>query len=587
MNAERLLQHFDRIADAPDAIPRLRQFILDLAVRGKLVEQDPSDEPAPQLLERIQIYRAGLVKKGIVKNGKPLPPIGEAESPFDVPAYWVWLRLGDIGDWGSGSTPPRGNSEYYNGNMTWLKSGELEDRLGLKDSEERVSDIALRECSFRLNQVGDVLIAMYGATIGKLAILAEPAVTNQAVCACTPFEGVLNRYLFLYLLSRREDFRAQSEGGAQPNISKVKIVLSPFPLPPLAEQHRIVAKVDELTNLCDRLEAAQAGLGHRRTRLVTASLDRLNAPRDAATESSARDGFHEHARFYFNHLPRLTTRREHIKQLRQTILNLAVRGKLAPQNPNDESASELLKRIQEEREWLIKAGAIKRQQPQPPTKADEILTRVPYSWRWVRLSDLLLGNSQNGYSKKPDEAPDGIPILRISAGTIRRDGIVAEEEHKLVGGVSAAQQEQYRLQPGDLLACRFNGNLRFVGRLSLYMGYLGINPIYPDKLIRLRLLSQFVLPKLVRWFAESDVVRKDTESYCATTVGNWGISASNLKEVKIPLPPLPEQHRIVAKVDELMALCDQLEAQLTSSQIDSRRLIEAVLHEALHPLDEK
>jgi type I restriction enzyme S subunit len=162
---------------------------------------------------------------------------------------------------------------------------------------------------------------------------------------------------------------------------------------------------------------------------------------------------------------------------------------------------------------------------------------------------------------------------------------VAEEEHKLIGGVSPSQQEQYQLQPGDLLACRFNGNRSFVGRLALYLGYLGIKPIYPDKLIRLRLLSKLVLPKLVRCFAESSVVRRDIEGYCATTVGNWGISASNLKEVKIPLPPLAEQHRIVAKVDELMALCDQFEAAKTEREQSRDRLVAASLHRLNSPAD--
>jgi type I restriction enzyme S subunit len=208
---------------------------------------------------------------------------------------------------------------------------------------------------------------------------------------------------------------------------------------------------------------------------------------------------------------------------------------------------------------------------------------LPDGWEWVNLSDLMIGDSQNGYSRKPDDAPDGIPILRISAGTVRKDGIVAEEEHKLIGGVSAAQRRQYELKPGDLLACRFNGNRSFVGRLTLYLGYLRIEPIYPDKLIRLRVPPQFVLPQLVRYFAESCVVRRDIESYCATTVGNWGISASNLKVVKIPLPPIAEQHRIVAKLDELMAVCDRLEAQLATTHSESRRLLEAVLHEALNP----
>jgi type I restriction enzyme S subunit len=197
------------------------------------------------------------------------------------------------------------------------------------------------------------------------------------------------------------------------------------------------------------------------------------------------------------------------------------------------------------------------------------------------VEDLLLGDSQNGYSKKPDDAVDGIPILRISAGTIRKDGVVAEEEHKRVGGVSREVRRQYGLQTGDLLACRFNGNRSFVGRLSLYTGYLGLDPIYPDKLIRLRLLSQFFLPPLVRYFAESTVVRQDIEGYCATTVGNWGISASNLKKVRLPIPPLAEQQRILARLDELMALCDRLEAQLETAQRERCRLAGAVLGELL------
>lgn len=278
---------------------------------------------------------------------------------------------------------------------------------------------------------------------------------------------------------------------------------------------------------------------------------------------------------------RVTTRPDQIKQLRQTILNLAVCGELAAQDLNDEPASELLRRIRAEKARLFKNGVVHRILPDCPIRAAASALFLPGGWEWARVADLLLGDSQNGYSKKPDDAPNGIPILRISAGTLRRDGIVAEEEHKLVSGVSSAQRNQYRLVAGDLLACRFNGNRSFVGRLSLYEGYLGIEPIYPDKLIRLRVLAGFVLPKLVRCFAESDIVRQHIENHCATTVGNWGISASNLKEVIIPVPPLAEQHRIVAKVDELMTLCDQLESQLTTVQTEARRLLESVLHHTL------
>ena len=265
-------KQFPRLTTRLEHIKKLRQTILNLAVQGKLVPQDPNDEPAVELLKRIRAEKARLVKEGMIKGQLPLPPLELVEHPFALPVNWMWTRLGEIGDWGAGSTPPRGNAEYYGDNITWLKSGELGDSLALSGSEERVSNLALQKCSFRLNQPGDVLIAMYGATIGKLAILAEPAVTNQAVCGCTPFKGVFNKYLFLFLLSCREDFHGQSEGGAQPNISKVKIVSSLFALPPHAEQHRIVAKVDELIALCDELETRLATTSATHKKLLEATM---------------------------------------------------------------------------------------------------------------------------------------------------------------------------------------------------------------------------------------------------------------------------------------------------------------------------
>jgi hypothetical protein len=239
----------------------LRKSILILAVKGKLVPQDPNDEPVEELLSRISSEQDRLVREKLVRR-PDTAPLDVGEEPFGIPSTWAWIRLGQIGDWGSGSTPPRGNHEFYGGKIPWLKSGELNDNRNLLGSEETVTDLALKTCSFRQNKPGDVLLAMYGATIGKVAILAETAVTNQAVCGCTPFSGVLNTYLFHYLLSQREAFHAASEGGAQPNISKVKIVGYAFPLPPHAEQHRIVAKVDQLMTIIDTLEKQQQERDH-------------------------------------------------------------------------------------------------------------------------------------------------------------------------------------------------------------------------------------------------------------------------------------------------------------------------------------
>jgi type I restriction enzyme S subunit len=263
------LQVLPSLTTTPAQIKQLRQTILNLAVRGKLVEQDPEDEPAEELLAAITSEKQQA--KGS-RKASPRSADFVLDGPFGVPTSWQWTQLGAIGDWGSGSTPSRGRSDYYGGAISWFKSGELNDNKCLRGSEEKITHLALEQCSFRLNSPGDVLIAMYGATIGKLAILGEEAVTNQAVCACTPCWGVDTEYLYLFLLAQRDEFRLASEGGAQPNISKVKIVNTLIPLPPLAEQHRIVAKVDELMALFDQLEQQLSQADQQRRRLLEAVL---------------------------------------------------------------------------------------------------------------------------------------------------------------------------------------------------------------------------------------------------------------------------------------------------------------------------
>jgi type I restriction enzyme, S subunit len=564
MNAERLLQHFDRIADAPDAVAHLRRFILDLAVRGKLVDQDPNDEPASELLKQIQSEKVRFIKEGKIKNQKPLPVLEESEIPFKVPEDWIWVRLGSIGDWGSGSTPPRGNSEYYDGDITWLKSGELGDCLSLKGSEEKISNIALQKCSFRLNQPGDVLIAMYGATIGKLAILGETAVTNQAVCGCTPFNGVLNRYLFLYLLSRREAFHTQSEGGAQPNISKIKIILSPISLPPLAEQHRIVAKVDELMGLCDRLESAQQNRESQRDLLVAASLHHLN--QSAETDG----GFGDRARFYFNHLSELTVRSEHIKQLRQTILNLAVRGKLVPQNPDDEHSSELLKRIQIEKLKSEKAGLLKKDKSVWEGLPKEAPYTLPLGWVWARIQDIF--EISRGGSPRPAGDPryfgGSIPWITVREITKDSEKYLLKTE---TGLTEEGSTKSRFINPGDLLLTNSGATLG-VPKISKIKGCMN------DGVAVLRLFHTENVNDFAFLYLNSQ-----TQAFRQI---NQGMGQPNLNTPIIagwffPLPPLAEQARIIAKVDELMGLCDRLETQLSTTQANSRRLLESLLHEAI------
>lgn len=230
MNPETFFENHDLLCEAPNSIEKLRELILQLAVMGKLVPQDPNDEPTSVLLEKIKAEKKKLVKEKIIRADS-FAQIEEDEILFKIPNSWDWVRLGQIEDWGAGSTPNRGNSDYFGGTIKWFKSGELNDGYTI-DSEEKITDLALKDCSLRLNKKDDVLIAMYGATIGKIAILNTEATTNQAVCACTCFTGVYNRYLFFLLKAYRQYFISQGAGGAQPNISRIKIVNTVVPLPP-------------------------------------------------------------------------------------------------------------------------------------------------------------------------------------------------------------------------------------------------------------------------------------------------------------------------------------------------------------------
>lgn len=226
---------------------KLKQSVLQYAMEGKLVKQNPSDEPASELIKKIENEKAELVREGKIKKSKKLPAITDDEKPFDIPDSWEWVRLGNIGDWGAGATPSRQHPEYYGGDVLWLKTGDLNDGV-IQDTSEKITEAGVANSSVKVNQPGNILIAMYGATIGKLGIVGKTLVTNQACCGCTPFKGIYNLYLFYYLLSARNRLIELGSGGAQPNISKTKIENFIFPLPPLEEQKRIVTKIEKIMN---------------------------------------------------------------------------------------------------------------------------------------------------------------------------------------------------------------------------------------------------------------------------------------------------------------------------------------------------
>ena len=330
----------------------LRQKILDLAIHGKLVPQNPNDEPASVLLERIKAERERLIKEGKIKRTKrSKAACDKPHYPYELPKGWCWTTLGEIGTWQSGATPSRLRKDYYGGNIPWLKTGDLNDGF-ITEIPESITNTALQETSVKLNPKDSVLIAMYGATIGKVGILTYPATTNQACCACT--EYIVDKlYLFYFLLAYRNAFIAMGGGGAQPNISKEKIITTLMPLPPLQEQKRIVDSIGHWLSLVNSIEENKDNL------------------------------------------------QDTIKQAKSKILDLAIHGKLVTQDPTDEPAYELLKRINPKAEITC---------DNPPYR------NLPKGWAVCRLEDIVEYEQPTAYIVSSTDYDDSYPTPVLTAG---------------------------------------------------------------------------------------------------------------------------------------------------------------------------
>ena len=511
MNNDWFFEKFALIADAPGAVDRIRELVLELAVQGKLVSQQQQDESATILLERIHAgsshtaTRRGIRRKDTQANVRP---------PYQLPNNWTWTTLGTIADWGSGSTPSRGNPEFFGGNITWLKSGELNDNRALVGSEEHVTELAIKQGSFRKNKPGDVLFAMYGATVGKAAILAETAVTNQAVCGCTPCLGVLNTYLFFYLVSQRQKFRNASEGGAQPNFSKDKIVTFPFPLPPLAEQKRIVARVDELMGLCDELEGQQQERELRKSVLIRSSLSRF-------AESPTR----ENLGYLFHKSYDIPP-----SELRKSILTLAVQGLLVP---HDSESVE---------------------------------------WETRKLKDLAtkIGSGSTPSGGKESYKESGVPLIRsmnIYFGGFVRQGLAFLNDEQ------AEKLKNVAVKADDVLLNITGASIGRVATAPRDMEGARVN----QHVCIIRPTSE-ITPKFLELVLASPVVQNLID---AIQVGatREALTKAMIEQFEIPVPSLAEQHRIVAKVDQLMALVDELERQQAASREKASNLLDAIVHE--------
>ena len=573
MNAEHLLAHFDRVADAPDAIPRLRRFILDLAVRGKLVEQDPNDEPAAELLKRIAAEKKRMVEAGKIKKQRAIPTHDETELPFTLPVGWRWSQIAKIG-----LLSPR-NEATDDIQASFVPMPMIASDYGEASGHEvrRWGDIKKGYTHFAEGDVGLAKITPCFQN-GKSTVFRN--LTGGLGSGTTELHIIRPLFVnpnFILLFLKCPYFietgipRMTGTAG-QKRVPTEYFAHSPFPLPPLAEQHRIVAKVDELMALCDRLETARKEREATRDRLAAASLARLNTPDpDLAV-------FQNHAAFALNNLAALTTRPDQIKALRQAILNLAVRGKLVEQDPEDEPAAELLKQIAAEKKRLVEAGEIRKPKSLLPLSESDLGFDPPSGWEQIRLGTLVL-DSESGWSPQTENHAregDAWGILKVSAVSWNHFDPTANKQ--ILPGTEPRLQAQ--VHRDDFLISRSN-TAELVARAVVVQDEPR-NLMMSDKIVRLR-LSAFCnhnYALLVNNISDS------ARSYYADNATGTSPSMKNVSrkvilDLPFPLPPLAEQRRIVAKVDELMTQCDRLEASLLTGDETHSRLLDMLLHEVL------
>ncbi len=568
MNAEQLLTHFDRIVNAPDAIPRLRRFILDLAVRGKLVEQDPKEGTGSSLLSKIEQGQAAHISSREFKKTYKLGVPSLSDVPFQVPENWALVRLGQAlelvngrafkpSDWTQIGLPIVRIQNLNNPSATFNRyDGEVKEKFLIDN--------------------GDFLISWSGTpgtSFGAHIWMGGPAVLNQHIFKAIPIGDAFEPYfLKLAINARLLELIEQAHGGVGlQHITKPKLEAVVLTLPPLAEQHRIVAKVDELMALCDRLEATRTERENTRNRVTAASLSRLNAPDpDPAV-------FQNHAAFALDNFPPLTTRPEQIKALRQTILNLAVRGKLVDQESSEGGVDDLLEEFGIQQKRLIAEKKLKHSVSTCNLEIQDNLASIPNSWCWVPLGKLISFGPQNGVSPRATNSTDAPKAITLTATT---SGAFDASHFKHVEA-DVPTDSEYWLRDGDLLFQR--GNTReYVGIAAYFSGASGVF-LYPDLIMKVRLLDGLSLP-----YVHLALVSPGARTYFSTKATGTQetmpkINQQTLLNAPVPLPPLAEQHRIVAKVDELMALCDRLEANLARGDETRGRLVDTLLHEALEP----
>jgi type I restriction enzyme, S subunit len=565
--AQPLVQHFNLLATAPGGVARLRELILTLAVQGKLVPQDPSDEPASELLKKIRAEKDRLIAEGKIKRDKPLAEIAEDEKPFGLPRGWAWVRLNSLlQKIGAGSTPLGGREVYVSSGVKFLRSQNVWDD-GL-----RMEGVAFIKPETHVKMSGtfvvanDLLFNITGASIGRCAVVPsdfDEANVSQHVTIVRTVLPALNSFLHKVLVSRhvQQAVMDVQVGVSREGLSIAKLGQFLIPVPPLAEQSRIVARVEELMRLCDALEAKGKLEAEQHARLVNTLLGTL-------TQSESPEALAESWQRVAAHFDLLLDRPEAVDALEQTILQLAVRGLLVPQDPNDEPASELLKKIRAEKDQLIAQGKIKRDKPLSSIAVDETPFELPIGWCWTRWADIALKIGDIDH-KMPTEAKDGVPYVSprdfYGVNEIDFDGA-----KKISYSDFLDLSAKIRPEMGDLIYPRY-GTIGVVRKVIDAREFLASYSCAVIKVLR-----GFIEPDYQYMYSISGLARGQAATATnKTTQPNVGLKS--IQDFLVPLPPLAEQSRIVTRVNELRRLCADLRQRLSAQQKLQTQLAEALV----------
>lgn len=540
-------------------IKKLRELILELAVRGKLVPQDSNDEPASELLKRIAAEKAELVKQGKIKKQKPLPEISEDEKPFELPVGWELNRLGDLINVINGRAYKK--HEMLQTGTPLLRVGNL-----FTSNEWYYSDLELEPEKYIDN--GD-LIYSWSASFGPFIWDGGKVIYHYHIWKMDIFDSqsLDKHFMKLYLESVSASIKASGNGIAMIHMTKERMEKLVIPLPPQAEQLRIVAKVNELMSLCDQLEQQSLLSLDAHQKLVETLLTTL-------TDSQNAEELAENWARINQHFDTLFTTEASIDALKQTILQLAVMGKLVPQDPNDEPTSELLKRIEQEKAQLVKEGKIKKQKPLPPVSDEEKPFVLPMGWEWCRLGDLALG-SEAGWSPQCESHPrngDDWGVLKISAVTW---GEFNAEENKALP-VKLEPKHEYEVKGNDFLLSRANTS-ELVARSVVVPQTVPKHLMLSDKIIR------FQFPDLID-VNYINIVNNSmlSREYYAIVAGGTSASMKNVTRnqvslLPVALPPYNEKKKIISATESVLVLVDTLKDLIAKSENIKKNLTDSII----------